>query len=194
MIDPRSATQSGGFLLQGISLCNDIEAKGLRSKEMANMSQEVSFAILNALALKGMTLDDAEGLVGPPIPGRAGWIERYAERASLEMYRAKQDAANRAAAERVRAAEAALAARREEDAAIAARRDSAEDAIAAKSGGYVLRDTNQYFYNCGHYPHYIVLGAMRPEDVQYTSRAAAEDVMRRKNAASSAAWAAYLNG
>jgi hypothetical protein len=179
--------------LQGISLCNNIEAKCLRSKEMANMSQDTIFAIINALSLRGINMDDAEGLVGPPIPGRAGWIHRYVERVSLEVYRAKQDEANRAAAERVRAAEAALAARRAEDAAIAARRDAAEDAVAAKSGGYVLKDTNPYFYNCGHYPHFLVLGASRPEDVQYATREEAEEVARSKNAASSAAWARFMN-
>jgi hypothetical protein len=155
------------------------------------MSQEVRFAIINALALKGMTLDDATALVGPPIPGRAGWVERYAERARVEMKRRKQKEEMEAAVAR---AEARLAARRAEDAAIAARRDAAEDAVAAKNGGYVLRDTNPYYYSCGHYPCYIVLGARRPEDVQYATREQAEEVARRKNAASNAAWAQFMNG
>ena len=179
--------------MQGISLCNNIEAKGLRSGKMA-MSQEVSFAIINALALRGLNMDDATALVGPPIPGRAGWIHRYAERVSLEMYRSRQEEFNRAAAERVRAAEAALAARRAEDAAIAARRDAAEDAAAAENGGYKLVDTNPHWYNCGHYPDYQVMGASRPEDAQYKTREEAEMVANRKNAASRAAWAHFMNG
>lgn len=180
--------------MQGISLCNDIGAKGLRSKEMANMSQEVSFAILNALALRDMTMGEAVALIGPPVVGRSGWIERYAERAAARnrnYYTIHHE--RRIAEEASRQAKIYQEHQAQRAAADAAEKEK-QDAAAAENGGYYLYDTNKYYYNCGHYPQYVVRGASRPEDAQYKTREEAEEVMRRKNAASNLAWAQFMNG
>jgi hypothetical protein len=161
---------------------------------MANMSQDVKFAIINALASRNMTMAEANALIGPPVVGRAGWIHRYAERAAARnnnYYTIHHH--RRIAEEAERQKELYQEHQAQKIAAAAAEREKQDD-TAAKSGGYCLYDTNKHYYNCGHYPQYVVKGAMRPEDVQYETRQHAEEVMRRKNAASNLAWAAYLNG
>lgn len=53
--------------------------------------------------------------------------------------------------------------------------------------GYGLTDVNPLFFNCGHYPEWVVsIGG------KYSSQAEAREDAAKKNAASHAAWAAYL--
>lgn len=68
---------------------------------------------------------------------------------------------------------------------------------------YVLIDTNEYFYNCGHYPHWEVKEQEGPINfnntnsrgvpLEYPDYETAIKTAERLNAHSSAAWRAFLN-
>lgn len=126
-----------------------------------------------------------------PNPGASGWRRRWAEEL---VERAIVLVAERDAAIDAEKRAAREAARVEREAAKIAAEKRAADKRAAlvaageAAGGFGLRDTNRYYYNCGHYPHYEVVAGG-----QYQSIEEAEAAAARKNAASAAAWSAFLN-
>lgn len=155
---------------------------------MNYMEKSVLASVLNNF---GLTIEQAADYIGPPVVGRSGWIKRYAQEAAWAAKRVADAERNKAIhawnAASAQAAAEAKAKRVAEEAA-------EEDAAAAANGGYYLEDINPYFYNCGHYPEWIVRGATSPGEVKYATREAAEAAARRKNKKSTDEWAAFMNG
>jgi hypothetical protein len=126
-----------------------------------------------------------------PNVGTAGWRRRWAEQLverAVEVV-AKRDAERTAKRE----AEAeAQRAKRDADKLAAAKRDANKRAALVAegeaAGGFGLRDVNPFWYNCGHYPNWVVVVGG-----DYKTIEDAEAAANRKNAASSASWHAFLN-
>jgi hypothetical protein len=129
-----------------------------------------------------------EEAIGRARIGRTGWKALALAEAKL-AWKAKV-AGEKAAARAVRNARAdadRLAKAAKEKAARAAA-DAAIDA-EAETAGYGLRDVNPNYFQCGHYPDWVVVAGGK-----YASREEAEAAKVSKNSASTADWLAFLNG
>lgn len=148
---------------------------------MANLNR-----IINLLGANGVEASVIVSNMKAARPGRIGWQERVA-RATLKAHRAKEKEEEFA---RDLAEEARAKKEKEEKAAA---KLAAEDIIAAENGGYVLRDVNPYYYNCGHYPEWVVAPGSAHEPAKFATRAEAQASAEGKNKKSSAAWRAFLD-
>lgn len=120
-------------------------------------------------------------------PRRTGWQQKVATEALMRFRREMEEATRTAASAAWRAA-------KDEKKDTLAAKLAAEDVIAAENGGYVLRDVNRYYYNCGHYPEWVVSPASAGQPAAFVSRDLAQAAADRGNKRSNAAWHAFLDG
>ena len=110
----------------------------------------------------------------------------------LEVSKAASEGIQALKEERVRAEEATIK-RLENDSVRRREKELARiwNGVEPHDGArFKLRDVNPYFYNCGHYPEWIVEYSA---DGEYASLASAEEAAKEKNEKSHRAWLRFLN-